>query len=268
METNQAPRNKQQAKSQADKKLVPLPLNLSPVQLATYNHVDAIQYWTIEKCLDALQDSVTKQKAMQSSAVIKPAKIRKATLQRLKMLIQNNNDSISLQQLVTDVINAQSYLIDQMIPNVGPIQPLHLPPLQGYTPDKMTQLNHRLTQMNRLLNQVQQHQQQQHQEEEKDNEITCCQQTQISQKKNNKDSFRSTKVHQIEIPENYQKSLEESAQRVKAGLQASKKDKNKLNHRKQDDDKFHSVKASEQLEELDCDGSDDGHHETEMASSL
>ena len=206
---------------------VPLPSHLSPTELATYNHVDAIPYWSMGKCLASLQGSVTKHKTMGSgSAAIKPAKIRKAVIQRLESLIQSNNDSISIQQLVTDVINTQSYLIDQMIPLImtqhtssATIQPLDLPPLQGQSPDKMAQLNHHLMQLNHCLRQLEQRQPQ-HQKMQ--------QQTQPYEETPEPDGDHmvpqsSAKLHKIEPKANYEQKLHEDAQRMKAVLQSMRK---------------------------------------------
>ena len=203
-----------QSESKPSRALVPLPSNLIPAQLSTYNHVDAIPFWTIEKCLDALQDSVTKQKAIQSSTTTKPAKIRKAVAQRLKELIQSQQDSLSTQQLVTDVVNAQAYLIDQIIPILTQQQqqqhsglemhPLHLPPLQGHAPDKMTQLNQRLTQVNYLLRQLQ-HQQQHY-----------CRPVQEEPSV----VLPTSKVYRIEPNANHSEKIRESAQRLNAALDA------------------------------------------------
>lgn len=228
MEPTTQTENKQ-AKSHANS-FVPLPSHLSPAELATYNHVDAIPYWSMEKCLASLQGSVTKHKTMDSSAAIKPAKIRKAAIQRLESLIQYNNDSISIQQLVTDVINAQSYLIDQMIPLMpqqhGTLQRLDLPPLQGQSPDKIVQLNHHLKQVNHCLRQLEQQQPQQHQ-----------QQTQPHEENSEPGvvSHSSAKLHKIEQRANYEHTLHEDAQRMKAVLQSMKKD---LKHTKKKNNKW------------------------------
>lgn len=141
-------------------KFVPLPTSLTTSQLSTYNHVDAILYWSMEKCLSALQDSVSKHKAMERSCIAKPAAVRKAVAERLQYLIQESNDSMHLQQLHTDLINAQSYLIDQMIImliQTDPDQFAHLsqlglpPAAQSHSHDKLAQLQRHLRHVNDCL---------------------------------------------------------------------------------------------------------------------
>ena len=156
---------------------------------------------------------------MDCSVAIKPGKIRKAVGGRLQHLVQSSQDSLYAQQLITNIINVQSYLIDKMILLLSsqhnttnaadltpPLEPLLLPPFQNQAPDKTTQLNHHLAKVNAVLRQIE------HLAQPEEDSTSAA-------------SFRipsAAKVHQIEPRENYQYKLHQEAQQTKAAMEAIK----------------------------------------------
>jgi hypothetical protein len=70
-----------------------IPLHLTKEVKSEYDHFDAIPWWTASKCLNELNSSVTHQKNLPSTKVVKPKKIRNAIVERLQVLLDEAKSS-------------------------------------------------------------------------------------------------------------------------------------------------------------------------------
>ena len=100
--------------------------------LSNVNHFDAIPYWTMEKCIRFLESSVTKHKEKIQLPVndqqLKPAAVRRAIAKRLNELVEAQVEALmtlkqqvvryeQLNQIQTDLINDQAFVIQQLNPS-------------------------------------------------------------------------------------------------------------------------------------------------------
>ena len=143
-----------------------LPNHLSRVELQAYEHVDAIKHWSFDTCVEVLQESVSRTKKLAKAHEIKPAAIRALIATRVRQLAQHSNDASKMQQAYHDVINTQTYLMNELInrlnkatPKSDPIQTFQTPPLCAEAHDIVGQLHHRMRMLSQCREQLEKREQ-------------------------------------------------------------------------------------------------------------
>lgn len=117
--------------------------------------VQAIPFWTEEKCLEFLGYSHTKQETLSNPGGIKAASIRGLVIDRLSEIIKKKNNAIRIQ---TELNNSFCCLVDRMVDHVdrhgnfdSTMSRMNLFPICSFTNDReieiaewMAKIEHRI----------------------------------------------------------------------------------------------------------------------------